>query len=276
MSPPTLEEKLDQLYAAEPTEFIGLRKQLQGELRAAGMKPEAGLLGRARRPSTSMWAVNRMVRRRPELVDALLDRSEALRSAQTGGNREAMREALRGHRTALADAADAALEALGARANEQMREDILSVLRAASTLPELGEELRAGRLVRSDDLTPALPEVDESMPRRPETHAPPRRPATKTRTGDATQKAPARATEALDEDSRRAEHENRQKLDQALEDEARANDAVDAAQRRVDELGEQMASARDGLRDARARARKASAESARLTKLVERGPKAGR
>src|ERR1044071_10017002 len=79
MPPQSLEETLDQLYAADPDEFVALRKQLQGELRSAGQKPEAALLGRARRPSTSMWAVNQLVRRRPELVDALLERSDALR-----------------------------------------------------------------------------------------------------------------------------------------------------------------------------------------------------
>src|SRR6188768_2629087 len=122
MPPPSLEETLDQLYAADPEEFVALRKRLQGELRSAGLKPEAALLARARRPSTSMWAVNQLVRRRPELVDELLERSEAL------------------------------------------REEILSVLRAASTEPELGHELRVGRLVRADDLTPAFPEFGGFSP----------------------------------------------------------------------------------------------------------------
>src|SRR5690242_13512906 len=117
MPSPSLAALLDQLYAADPAEFVVVRKQLQGQLRAAGQKPEAALLGRARRPSTAMWAVNQMVRRRPELVDTLLERSDALRSAQTSGDRDALREAIRAHRAALADATAAALEVLESRAN---------------------------------------------------------------------------------------------------------------------------------------------------------------
>src|ERR1700761_8529976 len=94
----SLDEMLGQLYAADPADFVALRKQLQGELRAAGMKPEAALLAKARRPTTAMWAVNQLVRQRPELVETLLDRSEALRDAQTkalAGERDAMRDAMR-------------------------------------------------------------------------------------------------------------------------------------------------------------------------------------
>jgi hypothetical protein len=250
MSEPSLAGQLDQLYAADPAEFLARRRQLQGELRDAGLKPEAALLGRARRPSTAMWAVNQMVRRRRELVDALLDRSEQLRSAQSRGDRDGMREGLRAHRAAIAEAADAALDVLGARANETFREEVLSVLRAASTQPELGEQLRAGRLVRSDDLVPAFPEFEVAA--------------------QASEPAPADAA------ARAAERENRLRLDKAQTADAAANDAVAAAQQRVDELGEQLANAREELRDARSRARAAKAEVGRLAKLVERGSAAAR
>ena len=263
MPPPSLEETLDQLYAADPEEFVALRKRLQGELRSAGLKPEAALLARARRPSTSMWAVNQLVRRRPELVDGLLERSEALRNAQTSGDRDAMREAIRAHRTAVAEATDAALDVLGDRANEAFREEILSVLRAASTEPELGHELRVGRLVRADDLTPAFPEFGGFSPsardERPRREARVDVPKSAEPTGK--QDDAVRATRAAARET---------EIERAHEEEASAQADVDAAHRRVDELGEQLADARRELKEAKSRVRDAHAAMVRLEKQLER------
>jgi len=252
MSERSLDEMLDQLYAADPSDFVALRKQLQGELRGAGMKPEAALLGRARRPSTSMWAVNQLVRRRPELVEALLARSDELRAAQgrSPGDPDAMREAIRAHRTAVAEAADAAVDVLGSRANEGFREEILSILRAASSQPEVARELRAGRLVRSDVGTSGFPELGDV--------------ATGPSAPSETRAQPARADAAAEKAEREAERQAALALDRALQDEATADAAAVAAQRRVDELGEQLAAARDELREARSRARKARAEAAAI------------
>ncbi len=262
MAERSLEAKLDRLYAADPDDFVALRKQLQAELRAAGMKAETALLARARRPTTSMWAVNQMVRRRPELVDALLEHSERLRAAQSSGDRDALRDAIRGHRAALADAGTAADDVLGSRATEAFREEIRSVLHAASTQRELGEQLRAGRLVRPDDMTPGFPELDVA------TAEPAARPArASTRERD----------ERDDRATREAEQkEARLRLDRAREGETAANAALDAAQRRVDELTDALATAREELRDARSQARRAGAESARLSRLLERGSSGSR
>jgi hypothetical protein len=268
MAERSLEEKLDQLYAADPDDFVALRKQLQAELRAAGMKAEAALLARARRPTTSMGAVNQMVRRRPEVVDALLERSERLRAAQSSGDRDAMRDAIRGHRAALADAGAAADDVLGARATEAFREEIRSVLHSASTQRELGEELRAGRLVRPDDMTPGFPELDVAAA------DPAARPA----------RASKRERDESDAREERGQHaareaeqkEARRRLDGARAADAAATAAVDAAQRRVEELTDELTTAREQLRDARSLARTAAAESARLNRLLERGSSASR
>jgi len=225
MSERSLDESLDQLYAADPSDFVALRKQLQAELRAAGLKPEAALLGRARRPSTSMWAVNQLVRRRPELVEALLARSDELRAAQgrRRGDPDALREAIRAHRSAVAEAADAAVDVLGSRANEGFREEILAILRAASSQPEVGRALRAGRLVRSEDVTLGFPDVGDVAP---DPSAPPGRRAEQTSADATAEKA-----------KREVEQQARLDRDRALQDEAAADAAVTAAQGRVDELG---------------------------------------
>src|SRR5205823_4373234 len=53
-----LDAALDELYAAEPSDFVTTRKRLVAELRAAGAKESAKQLQGARRPGTAAWALN--------------------------------------------------------------------------------------------------------------------------------------------------------------------------------------------------------------------------
>src|SRR5437764_9645482 len=113
-----LEDALDELYGAEPSEFVPTRKRLSVSLRDTGDKAGAKVLQGARRPSTSAWALNQLARREPELVESLLDASSALYAAQTRGSNqpEVLRDAIRAHRDAVEAATDAATAILGARA----------------------------------------------------------------------------------------------------------------------------------------------------------------
>src|SRR4051812_37889877 len=107
-----LDRAFDALYAADPSEFVALRKQLAADLRAGGDKAGAKVFLTARRPSTSAWALNQLVRRNPELVEQLLASGRALLDAQTrafAGDRDGMRDAIRGHQAAIDAAARGAL-----------------------------------------------------------------------------------------------------------------------------------------------------------------------
>src|SRR5207237_1060429 len=89
------------------------------------------------------------------------ERSDALQAAQArprGGDLDALQDTIRAHRRALADAADAAVAILGARANDGFRSEILSTLRAASTDPEVGHRLEQGRVLREVDASAGFPD----------------------------------------------------------------------------------------------------------------------
>ena len=58
-----LEDALDELYAADPSEFVATRTRLSGAVRDAGDKAAALVLQGARRPSTSAWALIQLARR---------------------------------------------------------------------------------------------------------------------------------------------------------------------------------------------------------------------
>src|SRR5258705_13809947 len=80
--PSPLDRALDELYATLPAEFVATRARLAAGLRAAGDPNSAKQLGQAHRPTNAAWALNQLVRRRPEVVDELLARSDAVRAAQ--------------------------------------------------------------------------------------------------------------------------------------------------------------------------------------------------
>jgi hypothetical protein len=157
--PMSLEAALDELYGVDPDEFVATRKRLAGELRSAADKDAVKAVQGARRPTTAAWALNRLSRDEPELVEELLERSRDLRRAQTGaGGRDAMREATRAQRQALADMVDAAMAQLGDRASDAYRSQLLATLQGASADDAVAEQLRTGRLVREVSGSTGFPE----------------------------------------------------------------------------------------------------------------------
>ncbi|MEP6626244.1 MAG: hypothetical protein ABJC79_17485 [Acidimicrobiia bacterium] len=146
-----LEAALDELYGADPSDFVDRRKALAAELRTAGDKRAAKALMGARRPTTAAGALNRLARTAPEIVRSLLERSQELEAAQMGagpGGREGVREVTQAHRDALGVATEAALAVLGDRATDAYRTQLQATLRAAGAEPEVGDLLRSGRFVK--------------------------------------------------------------------------------------------------------------------------------
>jgi hypothetical protein len=258
-----LDAALDELYGVDPSEFVAARKRLSASLRSAGDKDAAKELLAARRPSTSAWALNQVARRRPELVENLLDASRALFAAQTRGSNkpDVLRDAIRAHRDAIDAAADAALAVLGDRSNDKFRGEIVSTLRAVSTDESVSEELRTGRVVREASASgfpdaaglTLVPDLPAPKPKKLSDKAKPAKGAAR---ADASHAAADKAAEAA-----RAREEKR-RADVALKETARqdaeaAEAEADRAQARVDELQAALEAARRELRTARERSRKA-------------------
>ena len=156
-----LEVALDELYGADPSEFVAARKRLAADLRTSGEKDAAKALQAARRPTTAAWALNQLSRQEPALVESFLEAGRELQATQMGaraGGREAMRDATRVHRDALAAATDAALATLESRATDAYRTQILATLHAASVDDAVGEQLQHGRLVREITGSTGFPE----------------------------------------------------------------------------------------------------------------------
>jgi hypothetical protein len=265
-----LDAALDELYGADPAEFVAVRKQLSASLRAAGDKDGAKQLLGARRPSTSAWALNQVARREPQLVETLLDASRALYAAQTRGSNKpvVLRDAIRAHREAVDATADTALAVLGSRANDKFRSEIVSTLRAVSTDEETEAQLRTGRVVREASAS-GFPDSTglTLVPDLPASKAAPKGKQTR-KTGEPSKPVEnqRQATDAA-HTAARAEREREEQRRAALALKEAAREEADAAeaeavqmQARVDELQNDLDAARRELMKARARSRTAKSK----------------
>jgi hypothetical protein len=137
-------EVVDELYGAPSDEFIARRDARAKELRKSD-RAAADAIKKLRRPSVSAAAVNQLVRRAPDDVEALLAAGEALRQAQLGGgDRDAIRAAARDEREAVERLVGQAGK-LSPAALEEVRE----TLHAAATDEDAREQVRRGVLTEA-------------------------------------------------------------------------------------------------------------------------------
>jgi len=148
---------LDQLFETTPEEFVATRNGLVAKLNALGEHQVASELKALGRPTVPVWAINRLARREPDNVAALLDAANQLRSTQARALRsrtsaDQLRAAAQAEREAVRTLLRSAQEVL----REANRPDTPGLLgRVESTLhahavgsPADRELLRRGRLSR--------------------------------------------------------------------------------------------------------------------------------
>src|SRR3954447_17748274 len=112
---------LDDLYALDPSEFTAARDELAKQLKDPDVK-------KLRRPTVAAWAVNQVVREQPRLIDAVVSSADIIRNALKSGDRDALREATKVRRDAVAAATKAGV----ALAGESHRDAIAATFDAAA------------------------------------------------------------------------------------------------------------------------------------------------
>ncbi|MBO0829829.1 MAG: hypothetical protein J2P24_18820, partial [Streptosporangiales bacterium] len=80
----TVERVADELYGLPAGEFTAARDDRAQQARARGDRESAAAIRKLRRPSTSAWLANMLVRHRPADVRELAELGDALRAAQAG------------------------------------------------------------------------------------------------------------------------------------------------------------------------------------------------
>ena len=174
------------LYGLPLEEFTAARDSLARDLKKAGKKEAADEVGKLRKPTRSIWAVNQVARRRPQEIRALVKAGDELRKAQraavSGRDPEALRNAQRAHRTLLDELTDTAREVLGVERGSSTSTQALQTLRAASSDKEASKALLSGTLAGEVEqggfgpLLSAVPAGRKAKARMPKPKAKPKPP----------------------------------------------------------------------------------------------------
>jgi hypothetical protein len=252
------------LYGLDLEEFVAARDALAKELRAAGDRDGAAAVKRLAKPTRAAWAVNRLVRDRPDEIAALVDAGAALTGAQEqlldGADADVLRSA--------AVAARALVDMLAAQAPVEgaARDKVRATLHAATVDAEVREEVAAGRVVkeRSASGFGGLEALIASGRGREDGGAPPAKPAkrrgTKGRGSAAAVREPG-AEQDGDEappppkpkgPDRRELRRRRDALRRATEAEADAESTVAGARRALEQVEATLTARRRELEEAEA------------------------
>ena len=245
---PEPDERIARLYGLPLEEFTPERNALAAELRAEGDAEGAAAVKALRKPSAAAWAVNRLVRAEPDLVEALLgaggELRQAHRQAASGKGALQLRAAAQSERAAVETLIACAAVAIGRPLTPAVADSVRNTLHAASSNDEAREQVRAGTL--TTELRPVgLGPLPAPAPKRTSTAAEKKRATESARVLKA-----ARASETA---LQREVNAAKRALERAEEVYARAREAADAAAGRAQEARRRMREARAGLDDARRR-----------------------
>src|SRR5438067_948540 len=111
-----MNQRIRDVFAAPPEEFVRVRDALVKELRGAGHAAEAKEVAALRRPTTAVWAVNQLSRTHGAELDDFIEASDRVRHAQMRGAAAEGRRAA--ERNAKRQAAESRKRARAARAAE--------------------------------------------------------------------------------------------------------------------------------------------------------------
>jgi hypothetical protein len=294
-----LDAEIQNLYALPLGEFTAARNALAARLRKAGDTAASDEVKSLPKPTPSAWAVNVLLRRDPEKMEALLEAGEQARAAQrkavTGGGAETLRETLqteRDLRDELRRRAAALLEEDGRKASQAMLERVAANLDAIALSPEAAEAAEKGWI--HQDLDPPGFEVFAGLqltarPRhlklvpppaaRPERRAaePPERRVSAPEEKPKKDRQASRAEQARkrQEEAERArrEREEAKQRERATRLEARLTEAQDeaaSARREVERLEKALADAERAAEEARRRVESLREDAGRARQRADR------
>jgi hypothetical protein len=211
------DEIRDRLYALPIEEFTSARNDAATELRKAGRRDEADEVKALRKPTAAAAAVNRLVREHRDEVEEYLAAAAALRDAQLAGKGD------------VAEATKQERETLD-RLIHLASGDVRQTLQAAAVDDAAAEELRLGRLER--ELEPrgfgTLLSHAKPAPAKPKPAEP--------KPDDRAARTKLRQAKDLLTAARSEERQARRQWEKAQGNLARAESAVDDAQRELESL----------------------------------------
>lgn len=250
-----LQAAADELYGLPPEQFTAARDDFTRRLRQAGERDLASAVHDLRRPSTSAWLVNVLVRHRAEPLDELLEIGELLRSAMASGAGLEVRRLTADRRGAVAALAGEAEVLAGRPIPAGVLDEVRATLEAATADPTAATAVCSGRLVRALSYAGfgELPDLAGAvgLAGRPASSA---RRERKAEVPPATVRTTPRDTKASIEETEQAAYDAGGRADDAqrsyeqhLADQAQAVQAVADARTSLEALRQQMTAATAAL-----------------------------
>lgn len=265
------------LFGLAPDEFTAARNALAKQLRATGAKAEAALVAKLRRPPSTAWALNKVARERPDLIDAVVAAGAALRAATEealAGDASSLRPAHAEERRAVDTATAVAagyLAATGQGAGDGPRQRMAGTLRAAMVDPGVAVALGDGVLDDDRDapgfgLDALSPSAAGTAARRRSSPLGGRPPST---AWALNLEAEAVGAPAVDEVTVRRESEQAAERAAAAEAVGKATQQAARSATAADEAERGAQAARDAAVTARARAEAAATHASELEATAE-------
>lgn len=275
----TLDQAADELYAADPDEFVDRRRALAAAARREGDADAAKAIAALRKPTRSAWTLNALARADPGLIGQAADLGTRLRDAERRLDGAALRDLSRERRELVDAMARAAFVATGQQTpSAALREEVNATLTAGFADPEVADQLATGRLLRASQWAGfgfdggARPDLSVVPPATPARPVKPSRPATPSRStqpepaAKAKRREPTAAERAQRERVAAAEKEVVTARRQLVKEETEAAKLRD----RAEALEQQLAEARHRLTEAGHRVRDAKADLRRATQRLDR------
>jgi chromosome segregation ATPase len=140
---------LDELFAAKPEDFTGLRTRLAAAAKKRGDADTAKQISAARKPTTAAWVVNRLALGDTSVKERLSNLRERLRAAHAEMDGERIRELTGQQRRLVNELTRIAIEeAELTEPSAALRDDVTGTLQAAVADPDVAARL--GRLSKAE------------------------------------------------------------------------------------------------------------------------------
>ncbi|MGI8900995.1 MAG: hypothetical protein ACR2HA_08690, partial [Nocardioides sp.] len=145
----TFQEVAEELYGLTPAEFTEARNDAAARLKGTD-RELSDRVKSLRKPATSAWVVNMLVRHHADEMTQVLDLGESLRQAQADLDGDALRELARQRRRligAVAGKGKALARDLGLKLSESVQRQVEETLHAAMIDSDAAAAVRTGLLV---------------------------------------------------------------------------------------------------------------------------------
>jgi hypothetical protein len=143
-----VDDAADELYAADPGEFMTLRKSLAEAARTDGDAQAAKRIGGLRKPTASAAIVNNLAHTDVPAMTRLRELGRRLRAAQAELDAASLRELTGERRKAVDDLTRRAVRAAPGSPSSSVQDEVRATLEAAIADPEVAGRL--GRLERAE------------------------------------------------------------------------------------------------------------------------------